>query len=460
MAHGGGAVTAHDGTATARARITPAVTLRARRRADRDAEAGAHGARRATLRSGTTGAPACDACDPCDATATRAMPRCGRCGRCGRSGRFGRCGRPGRPGRPAQVRPRGATGTRRSPASAAVPRCPPRASAARSPAPPLELRQHRPHEVGAGQPRLRRAVDRRGHPPERAVVLVPVQPDADVDLCQRVEPHQPQRVDQQAQLDPVAHREGQPLQQRPAHRVLAAKRLHEAREQRPVQVQQGACHQLRDPAALPRRDPVPAAGSGPAPGARAQRAVVHRLDELQVRVGHQRADDPRDEVRRELPQIRVDETHHVARRHQQRAPQHVALAAQRGQAGQDRVTVHHSGTGQARHLRRTVRGPGVDDHQLVHERHLRHQFAPDHGHDLADRLLLVERGQHHAHRGPACGLGHHQPVERPVVDGPGTAGQPAFHLFQHDRFSLAGPLRDPSRVTDDRLNRPVLRLQS
>src|SRR5690606_16058369 len=120
----------------------------------------------------------------------------------------------------------------------------------------------------------------------------------DVDLRQGVQARQVQGVDEHAELHAVADREGQLLQQRAAGRVLAAERLDEAGQLRPVHVEQGARHQLGDPAALP--------------GGGAEGTVVHGLDQLHVRFGEQRADDAGDEVGGELAQVGVDEADDVA----------------------------------------------------------------------------------------------------------------------------------------------------
>ena len=69
-------------------------------------------------------------------------------------------------------------------------------------------------------------------------------------LGERVEPVQPQRVDQHGDLDAVADRERQLLEQLAAAGELAGKRLREAREPRRVEVQQRPGHQLRDATAL------------------------------------------------------------------------------------------------------------------------------------------------------------------------------------------------------------------
>ncbi len=209
-----------------------------------------------------------------------------------------------------------------------------------------------------------------------------------------------------------------------------------------MHVEQGAGHQLRDPAALP--------------GSRAQRAVVHGLDEVHVRVGEQRAHDPGDEVGGELPQVGVDEADDVPAGDQQRPPQHLALARQGGDAREDRVPVLDARSRRRGDLRRTVAGAGVHDHDLVDQRNPEHQLPPDHRDDVADRGLLVQGGEHHADRLPGGALRGQKVLDGPVPGGPGARVQPALDFFQHVRWLLC----DPSRLTDDYLNRPGLRLQS
>ena len=65
-----------------------------------------------------------------------------------------------------------------------------------------------------------------------------------------VEPDRAQGVDEHGDLDAVADRERQRLQQRPAGRRLARQRLLEPGQRRDVEVQQRAGHQLGDAAAL------------------------------------------------------------------------------------------------------------------------------------------------------------------------------------------------------------------
>lgn len=63
--------------------------------------------------------------------------------------------------------------------------------------------------------------------------------------------------------------------------------------------------------------------------------------------------------------------------------------------------------------------------------HLLHQVVADDGDDLADRLLLVQRGQDDAHRGARGPFGGHESVERAIGHGPGAIAQPALSFLQH-----------------------------
>ena len=205
-------------------------------------------------------------------------------------------------------------------ASAAVPPCPRVGARHEAVLAPLELGEGGADQVAAGQPQLGRAVDRRGHPAQGLAVLVAVLAHPDVHLGERVQAHGVQGVDEHAQLDAVADREGQPFQQRAAGRVLAAERLDEAGQLRPVQVEQRAGHQFGDPAAAGR------------PPCRRQRAVVHRLDELHAGSVSSGPTIPETKSGGEVPQVGVDEADDVAAGDQQRAPQHLALAGQGGHA--------------------------------------------------------------------------------------------------------------------------------
>ncbi len=287
--------------------------------------------------------------------------------------------------------------------------------------------------MAAGQPQLGRAVDGGGHPAQRLAVLMAVLAHTDVHLGQTVQADRVQRIDQEPQLDAVAHREGQALQQGAAGRVLTAQRLDETGQLRPVEIEQRPGDQFGDAAALT------CAG---ALAADLQRTVVHRLDEMDVRVGQQRADDAGDKGGREFAQIGVDEADDVAAGGEQRAPQDLALAGQRGNTGQHAVPVDDRGAGRRRDLGRTVGGARIQHHQLVDQRNgIGHQLGAYRGHDRADRGLLVQRRQDDADRTAALALRLQQPPQWAVGRGPGTAAQPALHLFQHvyDSSVTAGP---------------------
>lgn len=163
----------------------------------------------------------------------------------------------------------------------------------------------------------------------------------------------------------------------------------------------------------------------------AQRTVVHGLDQVHPGVGEQRADDPRDEVGGELPQVGVDETDDVPGGGQQRAPQDLALARHGRYARQDVVPVDDARPGRRGHLGRTVGRPRVDDDYLVDERDLVHEVVPDDRDDVTDRLLLVQRGQDDGHRLVGGALRGQDPVQRTVGQGPGAGGQPALGFLKH-----------------------------
>ena len=143
-----------------------------------------------------------------------------------------------------------------------------------------------------------------------------------------------------------------------------------------------------------------------------------------------------DEVGGELLQVGVDEADDVAAGHEQGAPQDLALAGHGRDARQDLVAVHHPGARRGGHLGGAVGGAGVDDHDLVDQRDLPDEVVGDDRDDLADRLLLVERGQHDGHRLARALFGGQDVMQRAVGNGPGAAAQPALCFFQHGRRLL------------------------
>ena len=92
------------------------------------------------------------------------------------------------------------------------------------------------------------------HLAQGGVGAVPVPPAAQVDLDHRGQAGELVHVDEHGDLDAVPGHERHPFEQRPAPGVLTGERLDEAGQLRPVQVEQGACHQLGHPAAAGRED--------------------------------------------------------------------------------------------------------------------------------------------------------------------------------------------------------------
>ena len=165
-------------------------------------------------------------------------------------------------------------------------------------------------------------------------------------------------VEQQPDLHPVARRERQRLQQLAGARVLAAQRLHHARQLGPQRREQRAHQQLGDPAAA----------GGALDGLEPQRPPVEALHEVHAVLDEQRAEQGGHERGVEVDEVGVEVAQHVAGGGGERPPQDLALAGPRFQLGHDVGAAHHAGPGRRRDLDRAVGRPGVHDHQLVHER--------------------------------------------------------------------------------------------
>ncbi len=227
-----------------------------------------------------------------------------------------------------------------------------------------------------------------------------------------------------------------------------------------MQVEQRTGDQFGDPAAAGRHHR--AVGL--------QRPVVHGLDQLDVRLGEQRAEDAGDQGGVELAQVGVHEADDLAVGDQQRTPQHLALAGGGGQPGQDGVPVDDGGPGLGGDLGGAVDGAGVDHHQLVHQRESLHQLPPDDPDDLADGGLLVQGGQDDADgaRRAEGALGGREGVNRSVGRGPRAPAQPGRGLGEErgGRFGGHCALLDgigwdgSSRVADGRVRDRCLRIQS
>ena len=182
-------------------------------------------------------------------------------------------------------------------------------------------------------------------------------------------------VDEESEIDPVAGREGQLLEDLAAPRVLACERLHDRRKVWKEQRHERASDELGDPASLT--------------VAAVERAVVVALDEPDVAARQERADEPEHEARAEVADVGVAPHDDVALRREHRSPERVTLAAQVVERGEDLLGAHDAGTGIGRTLRRAVDRAVVDDEDLVDQARALHQLALDEIDDRADGVLLI-----------------------------------------------------------------------
>jgi hypothetical protein len=254
-----------------------------------------------------------------------------------------------------------------------------------------------------------------GHHAKLLQVPVPVLAHPQVDLRDPVEPVTRVGVEQQPDLDAVPGRERYRLGKLPGHGVFAAKRLDDAGQLRAQRTEDRPGQQFGDPTAA-------GAVLG---GLQPQRAPVEALHQVHVRFGEHRAEQRGHEPGTRLHQVGVQEHQHVPAGRGQGPPQHLALP-RCGRFVQHVLMPHHARAGCLGNLNRPVGRPGVDDYHVVHQRPGMRQHG---GHDVADRRLLVERGQHHRHR-PAA-LGCYQLGHRPGRVLPGPAAQPVPSLTQH-----------------------------
>ena len=91
--------------------------------------------------------------------------------------------------------------------------------------------------------------------------------------------------------------------------------------------------------------------------------------------------------------VRVDPHDDVAGQHVQALPERLAFPAARTVSGQDVAEHVHRDTLLACDRARSVVGIRVDDRDLVDQRDPFHEARADRTDDVADRRLLVQRGQ-------------------------------------------------------------------
>ena len=203
---------------------------------------------------------------------------------------------------------------------------------------------------------------------------------AEIDLRHPLEPDGAFGVDQHRDLDPVADREREPLEQRARRGHLARERLAEPRELGEVQIEVRAREQLGDAAAAVGVDRV----------ADAVRSPEVALDEVDGR-GQQRADQAADERVGEVLGVGVQERDELARGGCEAAPHRVALA----EHGRVEICLRdHRRAVPAGECGGPVARVGVDDEYLVHER----VQGCDRVEDPADRGRDFARGEDDADR--------------------------------------------------------------
>ena len=225
---------------------------------------------------------------------------------------------------------------------------------------------------------------------------------AEVDLGQAIRTQRLAHVDQQPELDAVALRKADLLEDPAMGGGLAGQWLAHVGQLREQELEHRARHQL---------------GHAPAAGrVVVQRPRVEALHQRDVVGRQERAEEARDEGRRGVRHVGVEIGHDVARRRVQGGGHGLPLAA-----GADR-TADHPGPGLAGPDGRVVRRPVVEHDDLVDEpvaavpgqEGLDHR--PDH---RADRRALVAGGDADRDGAAGAGLGLEDQVRRevPVVEG-------------------------------------------
>ena len=199
---------------------------------------------------------------------------------------------------------------------------------------------------------------------------------AEVDLRHPLQADGAQDVDQHRDLDAVADRERDRFEHGALGGDLARQRLPEPGELREVEVQVRAGQQFRHAAAAVGLDGV----------ARAERAPEVALDERDLRLGEQRAEQAEHEALVEVLGVGVEVDDELAGGGRQPAPHRVALAERRSMLRQQRRLVLHAHPALTGDHRGPVARAGVDDQQLVDqlaERLERVEDRPERARDLA-----------------------------------------------------------------------------
>src|ERR1700733_3738240 len=126
--------------------------------------------------------------------------------------------------------------------------------------------------------------------------------NSEVDLRHRVKARAAPGVDQERDLNAVAGAERKPFEQGALGGCLARQRLIEHREVWSMEVQQRSRQELGDAATTVVADLV----------AEAKRTAERALDESNLRLAHERPEQPRNELRVEVDRVGVNERDKVA----------------------------------------------------------------------------------------------------------------------------------------------------
>ncbi len=208
--------------------------------------------------------------------------------------------------------------------------------------------------------------------------------DALVQIGLREGAHAPARVhvEQVRCLNAVADGEGDRLEYLAAHRVLAGERLDDAGELGEEEREERTDEDLGHAPAARRTDPA----------AEGERPVVERLHVLRLRALDERAHEPVHEARVDVLYVGVYVDDDVAGELVDRLPQVLALAALGIETGEDVAREIRVCAEARRDLERAVVASRIDHRDLVEQRIPLLQLAAEDHDLLADRLLLVERG--------------------------------------------------------------------
>ena len=183
------------------------------------------------------------------------------------------------------------------------------------------------------------------------------------------------------------------------------------------------------------------------------RSLVEALHVLDPRLTQERAEEAGHEARLDVADVGVDPGDDVAVEDVEALPERLALAGHRADLGQDLRVPHHGHAELGRDLGGAIGAVGVDDDELVDERHPVDEGALDAADDKADRPLLIERRQPDADRQAGLLLERHELARVAELAGvERVLGEPLVD----DRRQRVAALRVRVGVGERALRRPQL----